>query len=197
MNRTVRLATVLLAVSSCSEPEGAVYFPDFHKGAQLEYDMEYTRPFGGVATGTMVIRTEGDTTIGDKRYVRTVTVISGIPGLGQFVTYSRRAKDGMYQIDTTAVTATEVLVIPFPIGVGAAWSATLGGTRTSSKVEALERLALVHRTYDDCLKVSANQTGPDGASQTTLWYARGVGLVKMVAQSRGVTMQFTLAVSSR
>jgi len=192
-SRYVLVLLLPLAVA-CAEPQGAAYFPKLHRGAQLEYNIEYITPLGGVQRGTMVSRTEGDTTIDGRGYERTVTVISGIPGMSpQFIGYTRRTREGLYEIDTTAAPGTEVLVTPFPVVVGSTWSARVGASLTNSRVEAIERMALVSRTYDDCLKVSSTQISNGVTSTGTSWYARGVGLLKYVGESRGLRMQLTLA----
>jgi len=191
------LVLLLLPAVACTDPQGAAYFPKPHRGAQLEYSVEYTAPFSQVQRGTMVVRTEGDTSINGRSYERTVIVISGIPGVGQLIGYTRRTREGVYEIDTTAAPGTEVLVTPFPLIVGSTWSATVGASHTSSRADAVERMALLSHTYDDCLKVSSTQTSNGVTTTSTSWYARGVGLVRGVGQNRGVTMQFTLTSDTR
>jgi hypothetical protein len=187
--RTI-LACTILFVGACSGPQGADYIPRAHQGWEYQYDLGYVLASGAVQKGTLVTRVEGDTIVAGKSYQRAVTA-STIPGLG-YTEYSRRTPQGLYEIDTTAAVGTEVLVIPLPLTVGRSWEATVGHTRTTSHVEGVERVALLERTYEDCLRVSSTVRSHGELSSVTMWLAKGVGAVKTVIVVHGVTIEITL-----
>jgi hypothetical protein len=145
-------------------------------------------PVGGAQKGRLAVRGEGTETINGKVYSKVVTVTSGIPGVPPQVRYERRDKNGLYAIDADDSTKTEYLDAPLPVRVGSTWTTKSAKGEVHYRAEAIEASQLFDRTYEKCLKISFSKSDSEGYT----YYAPGVGQVKSVVKSNGVTIELTL-----
>ena len=127
----------------------------------------------------MFMLVDGEKTINGKRYYMLVGSDT-IPGTGEFVSYFRKAEDGIYE----GVGEKEKMVFPFPPTVGKAWSIGDGERHIVSN----ETLYVFDKKYKDCLKITDKV--PD---EETRYYAPNIGLVKWTfTLSPSMILEFTL-----
>jgi hypothetical protein len=174
------------------KPKGAQYVTEPRIGSRSEYSLEYKSPYGGVQTGSMTVRVDGQETIGGKRYYKVVSTFFGVPGLDQQVGFERWSSDGVFAVDGDHRDKPEYLDTPLPIGVGTSWITQAPDSRTTYQVVGLETVETRTKTYKDCLRVTFERNDKDGASQGTTYLCPSVGMTKLLMTASGVPMTFTL-----
>src|SRR5689334_2059569 len=179
----------LLAVARLSAAEDR-YNP-LSVGLRWEAAVELTTPDGEVIQGTAVREITGTEEISGRTYFKSVTRLSGIPGLSQFTTYRRRAKDGIYAINGFDAKRREYLETGLPLAVGKTWTAKPSEHETMEfKVERQEKVQVNGRTHDECLKVVYHSSG--AAPSGHFYLAPGSGNVSETLEQGGATYRFTL-----
>lgn len=155
MQRNIFYVVVLsfLILSACAKQQGEEYFPKASTGAQWEYLLQYATPAGS-QNGKLLIRIAGEETINGKKYYKQVSVISGLSSQETQTSYNRRAKDGIYKIDSTQKDKTEYKSIPFPLTVGSVWTVSMPDGQMKFRAEKIETVELFNRKYENCLRIS-------------------------------------------
>ena len=176
---------------ACSKPGEQYFWSSRPVGSQNLYAIQYTT-LGGVQKGKMVSRREDDETINGARYVKTVSIYSGIPGAEPDISYSRMTGKGIYCLSSKHRDQPEYLKVPFPVTVGTTWTTISPEGATDHKAESIETVYLFDRTYDKCLKLSSTGTTDGIHFDATDYIAPGIGSVKSVMRFGSVTIEFDL-----
>jgi hypothetical protein len=78
-----------------------------------------------------------------------------------------------------------VVVVPHPLYTDGAWSQDGPGGKVDFRGLGVEKLQVPAGTFDHCVRVEARGTRSGAAVEETLWYARGVGLVRRASKVDG------------
>ncbi len=176
---------------SCSQPKGGDYVPSAD-GTKWEYSVEYAAALVGVGKGKMVSRIDGDETINGKKYRKRINVYSGIPGAEAEVYYERESNEGIFTIDGKHKDKPEYLDVMFPLEIGINWTSHRPAGDVHFRVESLETLELIDRTYKDCLRISYTGSYESKSFEGYYFLAKDVGMVKDVYKIQGATFDVTL-----
>lgn len=182
--KLIQILTLLaLSITSgCSRAQSEL-FPEPAKGSIREYAVMIVVPQLGVFKGTRTERVEDSVEIQGKRYLKIVSVPSGLPGMTPQIEFLRYTKDGIYVIDGPSTDGLEYLRTPFPLPPkGKQWSYTSeDGTTVIREVVGTEDLHLADRTIKQCLKLATTETLKNGTRLTGYsLYAPNVGMVREV-----------------
>lgn len=157
--------------------QGRDYFP-LADGSRWEYAARVSLADGKEFSARATALVDGQTLIGGKRYFKFVLAsdFSGMPGGRRIeeVRYYRYGDDGLYVRRGDNPDEAERLELPQPVSAGVKW---LSGT-VEAIAEPAGTISAGGREYRDCLKVTYRETG--GRRSTEYYYARGVGIVKVV-----------------
>lgn len=189
--KRVLLIFACLTLTVCSKPKGSEYFPSPRIGSRSEFAIELGGLLG-VQHASMVSRVDEETTIQGKSYFKSVSTLSGIPGVDQQISYSRVTPEGVYVLDGDDLTKPEYLDTPFPVGVGNSWESIGPTSKSNFSVVGVETVDTPTRTFKNCLRLTFKRQDKSGLTEGTQYLAPGIGLVRMVATASGVPMTFTL-----
>ena len=185
------IIVMLLVLSACSKQQGEEFFPKATNGAQWEYAVRYSTP-AGVHMGKISISVGGEETINGKTYHKQTTITSGIPNAESHISYSRRSKEGIYQIDENNISRPEYLVTPFPVEVGNIWTAQSSDRKTQYRAEKIETLELNDRKYENCLKISFQIEKGLQHVEGFSYFAPGIGEVYSLLNLGEVKVDYAL-----
>jgi hypothetical protein len=186
------LASGSLATCSseeANEAEQLDYFP-LHDAAEWNYTMKM-----GPIEYRATIKVDGTQTINGVDYFKIVTTASSpdMEEVDPVIVFWRKAEDGIRQVKADDESQEEMLLLPLPLEIGRTWTTGLGGKVSAEyRVEAIEDAVLPGRTFANAVKVAFRNTGGPTAVEGFSYYAPGVGLVRLVTQTTGVTADMTL-----
>ncbi len=169
------ITLMLLVLSACSKQqtqEGEAYFPRVTKGAQWEYLLKYVTPKGDVVDGRLLVRVEGEETIGGKKYQKNISTITGLPGAKPQSTYTRRTEKGIYRLEGDK---QDYLVTPFPVSVGNTWKTQSPDGEIQFMAEKIETVKILNKEYKDALKVSFHGEKKSSHIEGYSYFSAGVG----------------------
>ena len=194
-----RHITILLLVliqfvcASCSRHLRSEFFPKPIKGSSRVFSLMITASVLSLTNGTMTVRTEEEVELQGKKYLKTVAIPSGVPGLPVHVEYRRHGVDGIWVIEDTAKDRPEYCEVPFPVTIGRQWSYTTPDGTIQLKAETIEDLQLPNKTVKGCLKVSRSKTDTKGVKEDGyVYYAPTLGDVKIAIKSERFAMEAVL-----
>ncbi len=195
MKMKLRSRPVLVLFLACwaaaaAAQEAADYNP-LAVGLRWTAAVTMTKPDGSTVQGTATREITGTEVIGGKTYFVSETSVSGIPGMGAFTTYRRKAADGIFSIDGSDASRTERLETALPLAVGKKWEApSAAGGKVFFEVEAQEAATAGKRKFEKCFKITWRSE--DGAMSGQFHLAPNAGNVLETTKSAGTTLQFVI-----
>jgi hypothetical protein len=163
------------AGADAAKPHGASYMP-LEQGHRLEYRL--TNSDGTKVGVTQVV--DGDLEVNGLHYAIVLTTFSD----GLIVDdpmYYREGASGTYTYDPG--TSREILILPSPVRPDTEWTERSERWVTRHRTTAGADVEAEGCTYHDCLEVETESRGPRGKqSNSTCWYAPGIGMVKFVGR---------------
>jgi len=159
-------------------------------GSKWEASVEVTAPDGSVQRGKAHRAIIGVESGRGTNYVVSVTQFSGLPGLGGFRTYRRRAEDGIHAINAADPEQIEYFETALPLETGRTWTASSRAGHTLFRVTGRESIKIGRREYKDCFRVEYDSTGamPHGH----FYLAPGIGNVSESFAVGGAKFRVTL-----
>jgi hypothetical protein len=169
-------------LGGCAKKVERDYQP-LYVGGYWEFAAETSKPARGqedqVRTGTEICRCVGMQKIGGQDYFKVVTFFQGFPEMSESVTWYRRASDGIYRIDGKTDNP-ERLFLPLPPKAGYSWTVEEPSGKSVGTIEVGAAVDLPNRSYADCITLHMENSDTRGktTSKSTIYFARGVGVVK-------------------
>jgi hypothetical protein len=169
-------------LSGCAKKVERDYQP-LYVGGYWEFTAETSKLVRGqesqIRTGMEIARCVGMQKIGGQDYFKVLTFFQGFPEMSESVTWYRRASDGIYRIDGKTDNP-ERLFLPLPPKAGYSWTVEEASGKSVGTIGVEASVDLPERSYADCITLHMEKSDAHGkiASKSTIYFARGVGVVK-------------------
>jgi len=204
------LSSVILVVACSTANRDERYFP-LKSGLKWTYKVVSNQPpsflihkKGKVTkqrfSGTewiRVIQIEGNETINEKKYMKNVRTIIGLPGMDPYIQYVRISQDGYYKLGNKYA---EYLTIPFPIPDKKTWEVfdPHVGFNVKRRAEKVDKVYVAGKVYEDGLVITSefqvNEDNINSDFEETEYFVANTGLVRSVSYNKtaGLTAESTL-----
>lgn len=171
--------------------EAPDYFP-MKVGMRWEYLVEQTMSSGVTHNGRAVTTIEGIEIINDNQYFKQIDTFYDMPGWNSGVTYRRKTKDAIYEIQGDDPHKQEYVCSVLPLEVGKTWTVQHNETKITGKVESLEIAEVLGKKYESCFKISAFRSGSGLKIEMYCWQAQDVGMLIQAIKLSDSVVTFTL-----
>jgi len=182
------VVTILsIALAGCSK-QPADYCP-LTQGLYWTYEIQYPLSGPTQKPGKLEAKVDGEEIVDGKRYTRILNLTEGmeIP-----VGLYRRAAEGVYIRSGAHREEGESLLWPEPPVIGKSWRIKINGSNFEYRILTQEEMEIPGRKFDHSYTISVVWDTPQGKSFGYEYRAPGIGLVRKIVNSNGVTADYLL-----